>query len=220
MPDDINLVAGLHQFEALADFEFLFRGVIDEAVDALVPPFDVLVEQLILFFELLNLVLFLDKRSNPPRSSQRDQRITSHRQKSQNIRDSDKRGFHATRAWKIIVTSLSGFVSEFFRMTEEIVILCTCSSEAEAETISLRLLEEHVAACVNVIPVSRSYYWWQGAIESGVEHLLLIKSSRSLFAAVQEIVRQVHSYEIPELLALPVLDGSPDYLKWFRSNLR
>ncbi|SPE26755.1 Divalent-cation tolerance protein CutA [Candidatus Sulfopaludibacter sp. SbA3] len=105
-------------------------------------------------------------------------------------------------------------------MTGEIVILCTCASEGEAESISRRLLEEHLAACVSVIPVSRSYYWWQGAIESAAEHLLLIKSSGALFPAVDETVRQMHSYEVPELLALPVLEGSTGYLNWLRGNLR
>ena len=105
-------------------------------------------------------------------------------------------------------------------MTGEIVILCTCGSENEAEKISLHLLEQHLAACVNVVPLTRSYYWWQGAIDSAVEHLLLIKSSAALFPAVQAAVRQVHSYDLPELLALPVLDGSQDYLDWLRANVR
>jgi periplasmic divalent cation tolerance protein len=105
-------------------------------------------------------------------------------------------------------------------MTGEIVILCTCSSELEAQRISLHLLEEHLAACVNVIPLSGSYYWWEGAIESAAEQLLLIKSSAALFSAVETAVRKIHSYEVPELLALPVLGGSADYLNWLRSNLR
>ena len=105
-------------------------------------------------------------------------------------------------------------------MTGEIVILCTCSSPGEAGKIAVRLLEQRLAACVNVVPLSRSYYWWQGAIESSAEQLLLIKSSAALFSAVAEAVRQVHSYQVPELLALPVLDGSSDYLNWLRSNLR
>jgi periplasmic divalent cation tolerance protein len=109
---------------------------------------------------------------------------------------------------------------QFFLMTGEIVILCTCSSEIEAQRISIHLLEEHLAACVNVVPLNGSYYWWQGAIESSKEQLLLIKSSAALFSAVEEAVRKIHSYQVPELLALPVLDGSSDYLEWLRSNLR
>jgi periplasmic divalent cation tolerance protein len=119
-----------------------------------------------------------------------------------------------------MVTLLSGLVSQFFLMTGEIVILCTCSSAEESQRIASRLLEDHLAACVNVLPSVRSYYWWQGAIESADEHLLFIKSTAALFPAVQDAVRQMHSYEVPELLALPVLAGSADYLAWLRSNLR
>jgi periplasmic divalent cation tolerance protein len=105
-------------------------------------------------------------------------------------------------------------------MTGEIVILCTSASEEEADRIARHLLEEHVAACVNVIPMHRSYYWWQGAIESSSEYLLLIKSSATLFPAVEQAIRGMHSYEVPEVLALPVLAGSADYLAWLRHNLR
>jgi periplasmic divalent cation tolerance protein len=119
-----------------------------------------------------------------------------------------------------MVTLLSALVSQFFTMTGEIVILCTCSSAEESQRIASRLLEDRLAACVNVVPSVRSYYWWQGAIEWGDEHVLLIKSTAALFPAVQESVRQTHSYEVPELLALPVLAGSADYLSWLRSNLR
>jgi periplasmic divalent cation tolerance protein len=119
-----------------------------------------------------------------------------------------------------MVTLLSALLWQFFVMTGEIVILCTCSSAEESHRIASRLLEDHLAACVNVLPSVRSYYWWQGAIESGDEHLLLIKSTAALFSAVQNAVRETHSYKVPELLALPVLDGSADYLSWLRSNLR
>jgi periplasmic divalent cation tolerance protein len=119
-----------------------------------------------------------------------------------------------------MVTSLPGFVSQFFHMTREIVILCTCSSENEAEKIAMLLLEERLAACVSVVPVSRSYYWWEGAIQSSAEQLLVVKSSAGLFSQVEQAIRKIHSYEVPELLALPVLDGSVDYLKWLRTQLR
>jgi periplasmic divalent cation tolerance protein len=119
-----------------------------------------------------------------------------------------------------MVTLLSALVPQFFMTTGEIVILCTCCSAQESQRIASRLLEDHLAACVNVLPSVRSYYWWQGVIESSEEHLLLIKSTAALFPAVQEAVQQTHSYEVPELLALPVLDGSADYLDWLRSNLR
>ena len=105
-------------------------------------------------------------------------------------------------------------------MTGEIVILCTCSSSEEAQRIATHLLQQRLAACVNVLPSVRSHYWWQGAIESADENLLVIKSSAVLFPEVEQAVRSVHSYDVPELLALPVLAGSDDYLSWLRANLK
>lgn len=104
-------------------------------------------------------------------------------------------------------------------MAGEIVILCTCSGEEEAGKIATRLLERRLAACVNVVPVSRSYYWWQGEIESSAESLLIIKSAAELFARVEQAIREVHSYQVPELLALEIAGGSADYLAWLRGNL-
>lgn len=119
-----------------------------------------------------------------------------------------------------MVTLLSAFLSLFFLMSGEIVILCTCGSPEEAEKVARHLLEKRVAGCVSMVPGVRSFYWWQGAVESASEHLLLIKSSAELFAEVERAIREVHSYEVPEVLALPVLEGAADYLKWLRSNLR
>ncbi len=119
-----------------------------------------------------------------------------------------------------MVTLLSGFVSRFFTMAGEIVILCTCANDEEAGKISRHLLEKRLAACVSVLPVQKSYYWWHGAIEASSEMLLVIKSSQELLSAVESAVRGIHSYELPELLALQVAGGSADYLNWLRGNLR
>jgi periplasmic divalent cation tolerance protein len=104
-------------------------------------------------------------------------------------------------------------------MTEQIVILSTCASEEEARKIALLLLERRLAACVNVAPRVLSYYRWQGKIESSDEWLLLIKSSRELFSSVAAAIEAAHSYEVPEVIALPVVDGSANYLGWLRSSL-
>jgi periplasmic divalent cation tolerance protein len=104
-------------------------------------------------------------------------------------------------------------------MTEKIVILSTCASEAEAARVAQTLVESGVAACVNVIPRVRSYYRWQGKLESGDEFMLVIKSSRDRFAAVRAAVERVHSYEVPELIALPIVEGAPAYLAWMEENL-
>jgi periplasmic divalent cation tolerance protein len=104
-------------------------------------------------------------------------------------------------------------------MTEQIVIMSTCASEEEARKIALLLLERGLAACVNVAPGVLSYYRWKGKIESGKEWLLLIKSSRELFASVATAIEAAHSYEVPEVIALPIVDGSANYLRWLGSSL-
>jgi len=104
-------------------------------------------------------------------------------------------------------------------MTDKIVVLSTCANAEEAERIGRLLLEQHLAACVTVLPEIRSIYRWKGALESAGECMLLIKTARSHFQSLSAALRQAHSYELPELLAIPVLDGSPEYLEWLGKNL-
>src|SRR6478752_6908818 len=104
-------------------------------------------------------------------------------------------------------------------MTEKIVIIGTCADHAEGQRLAQMLVEERLAACVSVIPQIRSYYHWKGALESAEECPLLIKSSRELFDAVRSRVEAVHSYEVPELVALPIVDGSAKYMSWLETNL-
>ncbi len=108
----------------------------------------------------------------------------------------------------------------FFPMTDKIVILCTCGSEADAGRIARALVEDRLAACVNVIPHIASTYRWKDHVETAAEWLLVIKSSRALFAALRSAVERLHPYEVPELLALPVLDGSAPYLAWLDESLQ
>ncbi len=104
-------------------------------------------------------------------------------------------------------------------MTDKIVILTTCGSAEEAAAIARRLIESRLAACVTVLGGARSFYRWKGVIEESSEWLLLVKSRQDLFEKLRaEIVAQ-HSYEVPELLALPVSEGSPEYLSWMDSEL-
>lgn len=105
-------------------------------------------------------------------------------------------------------------------MTDKIVVMSTCSSEEEAERISKALVEERIAACVNVIPGLRSFYRWQGAVESASEWLLLIKSSREKFDAVRIALEKAHSYDVPEIVAIPIVEGSLNYLTWLDGSLR
>jgi len=90
----------------------------------------------------------------------------------------------------------------------------------EAETLARLLLDRHLAACVSVVPAVRSFYRWKGAVESSTECLLLIKTSRALFPDLCETLQKAHSYEIPEVLAVPVLAGAANYLEWLGSHLR
>jgi periplasmic divalent cation tolerance protein len=105
-------------------------------------------------------------------------------------------------------------------MTDKIVVLSTCATQEEAEKLARALLDARLAACVNVIPRIRSYYRWKGAIESADECLLVVKSSRELIGAIGAVLEKEHSYEVPELLALPVVEGSANYLNWLLANLR
>jgi periplasmic divalent cation tolerance protein len=105
-------------------------------------------------------------------------------------------------------------------MTDKIVVLSTCSTEEEAERLARLLLDARLAACVSVIPRIRSFYHWKGAVESADECLLLIKSSRELFDSLRARLEGVHSYEVPELLALPVIEGAANYITWLDASLR
>jgi periplasmic divalent cation tolerance protein len=105
-------------------------------------------------------------------------------------------------------------------MTDKIVVLSTCASGDEAERLARLLLDGRLAACVSVIPAVRSFYHWKGAIESAGECLLLIKTSRKLFVDLCETLRKAHSYEVPETLAVPIVEGSAAYLEWMEQHLR
>ena len=104
-------------------------------------------------------------------------------------------------------------------MTDKILVLSTCATAEEAEKVAHGLVERRLAACVNVIGPAKSIYRWQGAIESAEEHVLLIKSSRGLFEELKKATEQLHSYEVPELLCLPIVDGAPNYLHWLESEI-
>ncbi len=104
-------------------------------------------------------------------------------------------------------------------MTDKIVVLSTCGSAEEAERIARRLTEKRLAACVNIVPGMRSIYRWQGGIEDSAEWLLLIKSRRDLFVPLRAAIEKNHSYEVPEIVALAIVDGSPGYLGWLEREL-
>jgi periplasmic divalent cation tolerance protein len=104
-------------------------------------------------------------------------------------------------------------------MTDKIVVFSTCGSREEAEKLARHLLEARLAACVSVIMQIQSFYRWQGKIEDSQEWLLLVKTSRDLFDKVRAELETAHSYELPEVLALPIVEGSPNYLAWLDREL-
>ena len=105
-------------------------------------------------------------------------------------------------------------------MTDKIVVLSTCGSAQEAEKIARTLVEKRLAACVNIVPGMRSVYHWKGAIEDASEWLLLIKSKRELFEKLCAELAGLHSYETPEIVALPIVEGSGSYLNWMEAELQ
>jgi periplasmic divalent cation tolerance protein len=104
-------------------------------------------------------------------------------------------------------------------VTDKIVVLTTCESKEQARTLALHLIEHHLAACVNIVPNATSIYRWKEKIEEASEYVLVIKSRRDLFPKLREAIAQLHSYEIPEVIALPVVDGSEAYLAWLDREL-
>jgi periplasmic divalent cation tolerance protein len=99
-------------------------------------------------------------------------------------------------------------------MTDAIVVLTTTETPADAERIARRLVETELAACVQVLPPMISIYRWQGGVERATESLLLVKTRRELYAAVEAEIKANHPYQTPEIIALPVENGSADYLHW------
>jgi periplasmic divalent cation tolerance protein len=106
-----------------------------------------------------------------------------------------------------------------YLMTDKIVILCTCNSEEQATRIARELVERRLAACVQVTPGIRSFYHWKGKVEEDAEYLLLIKSNRELYERLEAELRRIHSYEVPEIVALPVVEASADYQAWMEREL-
>jgi periplasmic divalent cation tolerance protein len=101
---------------------------------------------------------------------------------------------------------------------EYIVVLVTVPNPESGQTIASRLLEDRLAACVNILPAIRSLYTWKSAVQDDTESLLVIKSRLALFERLAEAVKSIHPYETPEIIALPVLAGSAEYLTWIKEE--
>jgi periplasmic divalent cation tolerance protein len=101
-----------------------------------------------------------------------------------------------------------------------IVVLVTAKDTAQAERIARKLVERELAACVNVLPGARSFFRWEGKVDRTREVLLIIKTRRSVFPRLARAVKELHSYSVPEIIALPIVAGSPDYLRWIDASVR
>jgi periplasmic divalent cation tolerance protein len=104
-------------------------------------------------------------------------------------------------------------------MGNPIIVLSTCGDEAEALKLARAVVEARLAACVNIMPPVRSIYRWEGKIESAEEFLLLVKTTDDRFAALREMITALHSYDTPEIIALPIVDGSEKYLAWLSASV-
>jgi len=104
--------------------------------------------------------------------------------------------------------------------TCKVVIFITTSTEQEARKLADQLLVKRKAACVNIVPKVESSFWWQGKLDSAQESLLIIKTRASLLPQIIELVKSVHSYSVPEIIALPIIGGNEDYLKWIDDEVR
>jgi periplasmic divalent cation tolerance protein len=104
-------------------------------------------------------------------------------------------------------------------MTDKVVVLVSTASIKEARKIANTLVEERLAACVNVIPKIQSYYRWKGGVQHDEECLLVIKSSRPRFVALRKAIEKLHSYKVPEIICMQVVEGADPYMNWLEESL-
>jgi periplasmic divalent cation tolerance protein len=102
----------------------------------------------------------------------------------------------------------------------EVVVLVTSGSQEESRRIARHLVEVKLAACVNITPPIESIYRWEGKVEEGQEYQLFIKTTRALFPEIQAAISKLHSYETPEMICLPIIDGARRYLAWLNDAVK
>ena len=101
-----------------------------------------------------------------------------------------------------------------------IVILITAKDIKEAKKISEALVQRKLIACANIIQGVKSFFWWEGKVDRADEVLLILKTQKRLFKKIVTAVKSLHSYSVPEVIALPIIDGHKDYLRWISGSLR
>ena len=100
------------------------------------------------------------------------------------------------------------------------MVLNTCPDETTAHTIASILVQDKLAACVNIIPALQSVYQWKGQIETAEEYLIIIKSRADVYPRLEKTIKAHHPYELPEILEVPIDTGQPDYLSWIDKHVR
>ena len=105
-------------------------------------------------------------------------------------------------------------------MTDKIVILVTAANRDECRKIARHLVEARLAACVNILPPIESIYHWQGQIAEEQEYLLIVKSAKALFPEIETEILKLHSYRTPEIICLPIDEGSRNYLQWISDSVK
>lgn len=105
-------------------------------------------------------------------------------------------------------------------MTDKVVIMVTAASRRECRKIARHLVEAKLAACVNITQMVESLYHWEGKIANEKEFVLLIKSTRDLFPEIKAEISKIHSYHTPEIICMPIIDGSRNYLQWVSDSVK
>lgn len=100
------------------------------------------------------------------------------------------------------------------------LVICTCPSEENAVSIAENVVAQRLAACVNVMPPVYSVYQWQDNVESAQENLILIKTSREKYLALEKVIKSLHPYEVPEIIAFDITSGLPEYLNWLGNSIK
>ena len=101
-----------------------------------------------------------------------------------------------------------------------VIVLTTFPADGDADAFARTLVDERLAACVNVLPAMTSIYRWKGALETAGERQVIVKTAGATVERLQSRIKELHPYDVPEVLVLPVLDGSPDYLSWLVAESR
>lgn len=101
-----------------------------------------------------------------------------------------------------------------------IIVFITCSTSEEAHEIAEVLLAQRRVACVNIVPKVNSFFWWQDKLDSAEESLLIIKTKTSQLNELVRLVKEIHSYDVPEIIAMPIVGGNQDYLKWIEKEVK